>query len=108
MLSDAGASAAQAARLAELRRAFKRMLPRRLTVAEKAVLARAVHLTLRAEAAALDPNTCANDVVRLDGAANRARLAWARLAAVQRTAPRTSAPSLSELIANTRAREQAA
>jgi hypothetical protein len=62
------------ARHKELRAAFKRMVPhRRLTVAEKQVLSRAVALTAKAELAALDPDSDHNDVVRLDGAAELGR-----------------------------------
>jgi hypothetical protein len=91
---------AQARRQVELHRAFKRMLPRRLTNAEKLVLARAVRLTLRAEAAAADPNVLINDVVRIDGAASRARAAWARLAAARsRPGQPAAAPSLDQYLA---------
>jgi len=89
-------SEAQAQRLKELRAAFKRMLPIRLTNLEKAVMDRAARLTLRAEIAAGDPGVLINDVVRIDGAAHRARNAWARLcSAKQRTSP---APSLKDYL----------
>lgn len=97
MPSMLAARDAQASRLAELGRAFKRQLPRRLTVAEKHCMDRAVRLTFRAEQAALDPKVCANNVVRLDNAATRARGAWQRLiAAYSLTTARTPLRELLE------------
>jgi hypothetical protein len=88
----------------ELHVALKRLLPRRLTNIEKLALSRAVTLTVRAEAAALDPDCNPNDVVRLDGVAARARRAWQQIAAAD-GARRSAVPSLSEYLA--RAQERA-
>jgi hypothetical protein len=86
------------ARHKELRAAFKRQAPHsRLTVSEKQILARAVTLTARAELAALDPTTDPVVVVRLDGAAARARREWGRVVAIDRK-PSTSQLSILELI----------
>lgn len=100
----------QAHRLEELRRAFKRQLRCRLTVVEKQTMLRAVRLVFRAEQAALDPEVTANDLVRLDNAANRARLAWLRVVAVHAksdAAPQPLFPSLGELLERTRRTEKA-
>ena len=67
------ASHAQVRRTSALRRAFQRELGRKPTCLQRAAMDRAATMTAKAEAAALDPATTANDVVRLDNAAARAR-----------------------------------
>jgi hypothetical protein len=54
-----------------------------------------VALTAKAELAALKPNSEANDVVRLDGVAARARRAWDQVVRAERHKP---LPSLQELM----------
>ena len=66
-------SEGQVRRVKELRRAFQRSLNHMPTTIQRTLLDRAAVLTAKAEAAALDPNVCANDVVRLDNVAERAR-----------------------------------
>jgi hypothetical protein len=56
-----------------LKRAFQRELARRPTTLQRLLLERAVTLSIKAEVASADPDMPANDVVRLDGAARRAR-----------------------------------
>ena len=67
------ASDAQARRMLALKRAYQRELAHKPTLIQKTLIDRAAVLTAKAEAAALDPTTTANDVVRLDHAAARAR-----------------------------------
>jgi hypothetical protein len=67
------ASHAQVRRTSALRRAFQRELGRKPTCLQRTAMDRAATMTAKAEAAALDPATTANDVVRLDNAAARAR-----------------------------------
>jgi len=62
-----------AKRVAYLKRLFARGVGRTPTALQKMAIARAAVLTAKAEAAALDPNCTANDLVRLDHAAARAR-----------------------------------
>jgi hypothetical protein len=92
---------AQARRQVELHRAFKKMLPIRLTNAQKLVLSRAVRLTLRAEMALSDATVTANDLVRLDNAARRARAEWGRLASTHKP-KEPPLPLLSELLEGVR------
>lgn len=89
----------QARRQAELHRAFKRMLPIRLTNTQKLALWRAVKLTLRSEMALSDAGVTVNDLVRLDGVARRARAEWARLAEAHKAQTANRQPSLQELMA---------
>jgi len=63
----------QGRRVLALRRAYQRELAHKPTLIQKTLIDRAAVLTAKAEAAALDPTTTANDVVRLDHAAARAR-----------------------------------
>ena len=78
------ASHAQVRRTLALKRAFQRELSRKPTCLQRTAIDRAATLTAKAEAAALDPVTTANDVVRLDHAAARARAEmFAMLAAKQ-------------------------
>jgi hypothetical protein len=69
------ATDAQARRVLALKRAFQRELRHRPTTLQRTLIDRAAIMTARAEIAASDPNTSPNDVVRLDGAASRARAA---------------------------------
>jgi hypothetical protein len=62
-----------AKRIENLKRLFARGIGRTPTAKQKLALARAALLTAKAEQAAADPLTRANDLVRLDGAAARAR-----------------------------------
>jgi hypothetical protein len=75
--AKASAITAQERRMAQLRRAYQRVLRRKPTMIERAAMERAARLTARAEVAALDPDATLDDVVRIDNAAARAR---ARLA----------------------------
>jgi hypothetical protein len=56
-------------RVLVLKRAFHRELRTKPTIHQKMLIDRAAVITAKAEQAALDPATTANDVVRLDGAA---------------------------------------
>jgi hypothetical protein len=73
--SAMSAESSNKSRFLVLRRAFQRALGTKPTIQQKLLRDRAAVLTVKAEAAALDPATSANDVVRLDGAAARARAA---------------------------------
>jgi hypothetical protein len=72
-------------------------LKRKPTTEEVTALNRSVRLTLRAELAATDPDVSANDIVRLDGAAARARKAWTRMVEARRPSP----PTLAQVWAQT-------
>jgi hypothetical protein len=61
------------ARLAELKRALQRQLRRKPKLHEKQLLDHAAAMQLRSEIAAFDPRATSNDLVRLSGAARRAR-----------------------------------
>ena len=98
-------SAAQARRVLALKRAYQRELGHKPTTIQKSLLDRAATMTAKSEAAALDPATTANDCVRLDNAASKARTAMfdsfkTRPAAV---AP-AAFPSVDELVAGHLAR----
>jgi len=56
-----------------LKRAYQRELAHKPTLIQKTLIDRAATLTALAERAALDPATTANDLVRLDNKAERAR-----------------------------------
>jgi hypothetical protein len=75
MDTDSPPTEAFAKRVAYLKRVLARGVGCTPTAAQKLAIQRAALLTAKAEAAALDPNTSPNDVVRLDGAAHRARQA---------------------------------
>jgi hypothetical protein len=66
-------SGAQVRREIVLKRAFQRELGRKPTCLQRTAMDRAATMTAKAEAAAQDPETTVNDVVRLDHAAARAR-----------------------------------
>ena len=90
----------QERRGAALRRSFQRELGHRPTMLQSTLMQRAAVLTARAEAAALDLRAKPNDVVRLDGAAHRARAAMFEAFATKREPKRENAlPSLAALIA---------
>ncbi len=72
-------------RIAHLRKAYAKGLGRKATTLEAAAINRAAMLTAKAEAAGCDANCSPNDVVRLDNAAARARLAMS--AALKRKPP---------------------
>jgi hypothetical protein len=59
-----------------LRRSFQRELGRRPTLLQRELRDRAADWTAKANLARLDPTMSANDLVRLDGAASRARAEW--------------------------------
>jgi hypothetical protein len=85
-----------ARRTKELHRAFKSELPVKLTISERAVLDRAVRLTVKAELAAADPSTDLNDIFRIENLAARSRAAWSQVVSARR---HRSAPSLQSLMA---------
>jgi hypothetical protein len=60
-------------RIGYLKRLFARGIGKTPSAKQKLALARAALLTAKAEQAAADPLTSANDLVRLDGVAARAR-----------------------------------
>jgi hypothetical protein len=60
-------------RIAYFRRVFAKGLGRKATSIQAVAITNAAVLTARAEAAANDPHTTANDLVRLSGCALRAR-----------------------------------
>jgi hypothetical protein len=64
---------AQGRRTLALRRAYQRALAHKPTMIQKSLIDRAAVLTALAERAALDPTVTANDLVRLDNKAERAR-----------------------------------
>jgi hypothetical protein len=68
-------SDAQARRVLALRRVYQRELGRKPTTIQKSLIDRAATMTAKAEAAALDSAVTANDCVRLDNAASKARAA---------------------------------
>jgi hypothetical protein len=93
-------NANQERRAAALRRAFQRELGCKPTTIEGTLMDRAAVLTAKAEAAALNPATTANDVVRLDHAAARARAAMFQSFAM-REAKRPSLQELEALASDT-------
>jgi hypothetical protein len=84
------------ARVLALKRAFQRELGRKPTLLQRTLIDRAAVLTAKAEVAALDPTISANDCVRLDGAAARARAAMFKAIATRDP----SGPTLQEYIAS--------
>jgi hypothetical protein len=78
-------------RVKHFKKAFGKGLGHKPSTLESAAILRAATLTAKAELAAADPTTSANDLVRLDNAAARARSdMWAAL-----RAPKTEAtPSI--------------
>lgn len=84
MARDTIADDALSKRIAHFKKAFGKGLGHKPSTLQSAAILRAATLTAKAEAAALDPGTTANDVVRLDHAAARARAEmFAMLAAKQ-------------------------
>jgi len=73
MTAESYAISPLAKRVHYLKRLFARGIGRTPTAKQKLALMRAATLTAKAEQAAVDPLTSANDLVRLDGAASRAR-----------------------------------
>ena len=91
--------ATQVERARRLRRSFVRQfLKRKPTRLEAAVVDRAALMTALAEAAAVDPTVHPDTVVRLDGAAARARAALLKL----RPPKEPALPSLQELMEGAR------
>jgi hypothetical protein len=86
-----------AKRVEYLKRLFARGIGRTPTAKQKLALNRAALLTAKAEQAAVDPLTSANDLVRLDGAASRARRDLQYL--IDRRAPETGATLLDRYLA---------
>jgi hypothetical protein len=81
-------------RLDELRRGLQRLLRRKPSLIEKALMDRCALLMMRAEHAAGDPKCDSNDVVRLDNAARRARAdfeSYAGINSAHKPAPTTLA-----------------
>jgi hypothetical protein len=72
-------------RLGQLKRALQRQLNRKPTDYEKAMLDQTARMMLKAEMVVFDPKVSANDCVRIDGAARRARQDFARLVASKRS-----------------------
>jgi hypothetical protein len=70
-------------RLDELKRAYQRMLRRRPTMVEKALMDRAALMTVRAEMAAGNPKADSNTIVRLDNAARRSRNDFERVCGIE-------------------------
>lgn len=85
-------SAAQARRVLALKRAFQRELGHKPTTIQKSLIDRAAVMTAKAEAAALDSTVTANDCVRLDNTANRARAAMFDAFEARPGAERSSSP----------------
>ena len=84
-----------ARRVERLRRAFQRELGRKLTLIEKTAVFKAAVLTAKAEAAALDPRTTVEELVKLTNIADRA---------VQRLPRQTEPPKLPLGLLRARAR----
>ena len=83
-------------RLDELRRGLQRLLRRKPTMVERALLDRAALMTLRAEMAAFDPASKSDDLCRLDNVARRARHDFERVAGVDPTR-KTKKPSMADI-----------
>jgi hypothetical protein len=64
---------AQEQRVLALRRSYQRLLSRKPTVLQKALIGAAATMQCKFETAANDPTVTANDLVRLSGEARRAR-----------------------------------
>jgi hypothetical protein len=92
------ASDALTSRMRQLKRAYQRALKRRPTEIERTAMERAARLTVRAEAAALDPNATLDDVVRVDNAAARARAKLSDLIGLRRKPTPTNGLDLSGLL----------
>ena len=92
MLATSPLSEPQERRVLALQRAFQRELRRKPTSLQRTLMLRAATLTAKAEAALVDTATTANDAVRLDNAAKRAR------AEMFRAITKPSAPSLQQLL----------
>jgi len=101
------ASHAQVRRTLALKRAFQRELGRKPTCLQRTAIDRAATLTAKAEAAALDPVTTANDVVRLDHAAARARAEMFTMFAAKQ-APEDDASDLDRYLQRRTAENEAA
>jgi hypothetical protein len=89
---NTSASEAQAHRVTTLKRAYQRSLGSKPTVIQKSLIDRAAVMTAKAEAAALDSAVTANDVVRLDNAASKARAAMFDAFKARPAADRPSLP----------------
>jgi hypothetical protein len=81
-------------RISYLKRVYAKGLGHKPSTLQAAAIHRAAALAVRLEAALLDPDITANDLVRLDGAARRARL---DMQAVLAPSKREPALSLAEL-----------
>jgi hypothetical protein len=73
MEADRASTDALTKRIAFLRKAYAKGLGHRPSALQSAAILRAARLTALSEQAALNPETSANDLVRLGGAACRAR-----------------------------------
>lgn len=89
------ASAVQQRRVAALRRAYQRLLGRKPTVLERALIDR----VSRAEAVTLDLTTSTADFYRADSIARKARAEFDRIIAKRDNAPALG-PSLAEYLAS--------
>ena len=96
MNTKPAANAAQAARYEQLRRAFRRQVGGRgrITTLEETAINNAARLTAIAEAAATDPSTRIDDLVRVDGAAHRARTVLTKIV----DGKRKPAPTLADYL----------
>jgi hypothetical protein len=84
----AGSSDDQSKRVAQLRRAYQRQLGQHPTTIQRGLMTRAAMMTAKAEACACDPHVTLDDLVRVDHAAQRARIEM--MASFERT---TGVPS---------------
>lgn len=100
MDSDSSPMDTLSRRIAFLRKQYAKGLGHRPSALQSAAILRAARLTALAEAAACNPNHSANDVVRLDGAACRARRDMAAAIAAARPSPKLGPDSLREYAAS--------
>jgi hypothetical protein len=85
-------------RIAALKRAFQRELGHKATCLQQTLIDRACVLTARSELATTDPTCTANDIVRLDNAAHKARTAAFEAIAAARKDDDDASPSYSEIM----------
>ncbi len=100
MDSDSSPVEPLAKRVAYYRRVFAKGVGKTPTALQRLAITRAARLTAIAEAAACNPSISANDVVRLDGAACRARRDMAAAIAAARPSPKLGPDSLREYAAS--------
>ena len=84
-------------RLGEFRRALQRLLKRKPTLFEAALMDRCALLMVRSEMAQFDAKAKSDDVVRLDNAARRARADFERVAGIDVARKPKSRPTMQDI-----------